>query len=476
MSFLVYDIGLFILFSLALAIFFHQKRKNFKIDGPLYLYRTKFGLKLIDWFGDKHANVLRPLQYLVLTSGYALLIFMIYLTIKIAYIYITSPYLAKALKVPVIFPLLPYLPEIFKIDFLPPFYFTYWIVIIAIIAIPHEFAHGIFARLNKVKIHSTGFGFLRIFKLPTPFLAAFVEQDDKQMGKASKFAQLSILAAGTFANVLMTILFGLIMWLFFVTAFSPAGVYFNTYSTSVINGTDIYSIDNHTLSVINADINVLNMSKDFVQISANNKSYYTSPMIIKEFLNSKLNYLVVYEDAPAINARLSGAIVSVDNKPITSYDEVRSIILSHKPGDTINIRTMDDENNAKDYSITLANRDGRAFLGIGINPVKPTGIMGSIFNIIAKIKDPFIYYQSSLGDLGLFIYDLLWWIVIVNISVALTNMLPVGIFDGGRFFMLTVWGLTGSKRAGEIAFKASTYLILAVLALLMIKWVWAVFL
>ena len=76
-----------------------------------------------------------------------------------------------------------------------------------------------------------------------------------------------------------------------------------------------------------------------------------------------------------------------------------------------------------------------------------------------------------LGDFGIFIYNLFWWIVLISLSVALTNMLPMGMFDGGRFFMLTVWGITGNKKIAEGAFKWATWIILALVVVLMIKWV-----
>ena len=59
----------------------------------------------------------------------------------------------------------------------------------------------------------------------------------------------------------------------------------------------------------------------------------------------------------------------------------------------------------------------------------------------------------------------------MNISVALANMLPLGIFDGGKFFYLTVWGITGRRKIAERAFKISTYSILILVAVLMIRWV-----
>jgi len=222
-----YDLIFFLLFTLATIVFLYKRKHNLKRQGLMYLYRTRIGLKIIDWTSEKFEKILRPMQFLIVGCGYILMGSMIWLLAKFTYIYSVSD-IAKQIKIPPILPLFPYATDLFKLDFLPPFYFTYWIIIIAVIAISHEFAHGIFARLNKIKVHSTGFGFLG------PFLAAFVEPDEKEMQKAKKFTQLSILAAGTFANILMTILFGGIMALFFVVSFTPAGINFNSYAESVV--------------------------------------------------------------------------------------------------------------------------------------------------------------------------------------------------------------------------------------------------
>ena len=63
----------------------------------------------------------------------------------------------------------------------------------------------------------------------------------------------------------------------------------------------------------------------------------------------------------------------------------------------------------------------------------------------------------------------------INLSVALVNMWPVAIFDGGRFFMLSVWAVTGSEKFAMLAFKAMTYLILGSLLLLMVGYFSAIF-
>lgn len=466
MSFIVYDLVFFAIFTLITVVFLYTRRANLKREGLIYLYRTKIGLKLIDWFGEKHRKWLIPLQYVVVACGYFLMAGIIYLLIKVSYLYITSPYLAKALKVPVIFPLIPYLPQIFSITFLPPLFFTYWIIIIALIAVPHEFAHGIFAKLNKVRIKSTGFGFLG------PFLAAFVEQDEKQMQKAPKFAQLSILGAGTFANILVMILFALIFWAFFALAFTPAGVIFSGYATSAVNISDISAINGIPI----ADFSLGNISNEsgFVNFTSGNLTYYTTPADLQQTFNNNLSLVGGYDDSPAFNANLTGAITSFNGRPIRSYQQLKSAILAQKPGDIVNITTI-TQSGKNEYKIKLGNLNGNAFLGIGVSPVQNSGLFRWLYDLLGKIKDPYVYYQSSLGDFGIFIYNLFWWIVLISLSVALTNMLPVGMFDGGRFFMLTVWAITGKKEIGEKAFKWVTWIIVALVALLMIKWAFSLF-
>ena len=455
MSFVLYDITFLILFVLITFIFLYQRRKNLQRQGLLYLYRTKIGVKIIDSISKKYSKILKPLQYLVVTCGYALMVGMVWMMIKLAYVYISSPTLAKAIRAPVLTPLFPYVDKLFGNNILPPFYFTYWIIVIAIIAISHEFAHGIFARLNKIKVHATGFGFLG------PFLAAFVEPDEKQMEKAKTFPQLAILAAGTFANIVMTILFGIILWLFFVAAFAPTGVYFSSYALTPVNITDISS----SLSSVNLS------SASLIPFMVMNTTYYTTSSSVQYTLDNNLSQLLVYDNSPAFKSNLSGAITQIDETKITSYNDLNKTLSSHSPGDVINVKTIDNgkENN---YEIKLADNNGRAVMGIMFSGnAKPSGLLGWFYSLISDFKNPMVYYQSLMGDFGVFIYDMLWWIVIINVSVALMNMLPLGIFDGGKFFYLSILALTRSKKVSEIAYKFSTWFFLILLAAMMLKWI-----
>ncbi len=453
-SFIAIDITLLILFTLFVVIFLHTRKHNLKREGWMYLYRTQLGVEAIDYAAKKYSNILNKIKYIVITSGFILMASIIYLLGFTLYIYLQQAKDSAIAKIPAVFPLIPYFPQLFNLEsFFPPFYFTYFILAIAIIAISHEFSHGIFARLFNVKIKSTGFAFLG------PFLGAFVEQDDKQMLKTSKIQQMTILAAGTFANVIMMILFGMLLVLFFQASYTPSGFIFNSYAISEIN-----------LSEIDQANNLSSNNLTFIPIQVNNKTFYATQKSLAYSQNNNLNSLLVYDESPAFKAKLSGAIVQVDNTKITSQGELALALSSHNAGDKITIKTINNSEGITDYDITLAEKDGKAYLGILSYPQQKKGAFGAIYNVFGKIKNQNTYYTPKFQSAD-FIYDLLWWIVILNLLVALFNMYPAGILDGGRFLMLTVWGLTGSKKAGEKSLSVMTYVLLALVIIMMIKWV-----
>jgi membrane-associated protease RseP (regulator of RpoE activity) len=285
------------------------------------------------------------------------------------------------------------------------------------------------------------------------------------MKKSKIFPQLSVLAAGTFANIIMAILFGLILWLFFAAAFTPAGVQFNTYSADLVNvsaisGLTYFTMGNTTLARVS---------------TTDNKTYIATSNMLDILNKTKPEQVALYDDSPALNAKLVGAITEINNQKIKTYQQLNQTLKSFNPRDNITITTITSDKQRHSYNIQLAEKNGKAFLGIGIAPYERSGIIGKFYNLIAKVKDPLIYYESKLGDFGIFVSDLLWWIVLISFSVALMNMLPAGMFDGGRFFYLTVLAITKKKEIAEKAFKLSTWILLGILALLLLKWLFAMF-
>jgi membrane-associated protease RseP (regulator of RpoE activity) len=393
---------------------------------------------------------------------------MFYLLIRIVYFFAAFPEVVRAIKIPPVMPLIPYLPSIFKVDFLPPFYFTYWVVVLAITAICHEFSHGIFARINNVKVKKTGFAFFG------PFFGAFVEPDEKIMEKRKPLGQIAILSAGSFANVVVGVIFLVLFVLFFKLTFAPAGVMFDNYAFSAINVSDISAIND---AKINSTSGILDLiSGDFINISVNGKKYITNSTIFRDQIKKNVSQIIVYDDLPAINARLSGIIVQIDDNEIKISNDLSDALKKYSPGDKIKITTKTADA-AKIYDIILAespNEKGKAYLGIVTLKYSGGGISSFLYKIFNFFKDSRVYYQPA-SDFVVFIYNLLWWIILVNVSVALFNMLPFGIFDGGRVFYLTMFSLTKSKKMAKKLFSIATYLIILIFILLTVFWAFHMF-
>lgn len=463
MSFILYDLILLVVFVLAVALFLYKNKKNLKREGLLFLYKADWGIKLINKVGNKYKKTLKALSYVSVFLGYILMIAMLWLFYTIVKIYLLRPDVVSQIKVPPIMPLIPYIDKV--VPFLPPFYFIYWILILAVIAITHEFAHGIFAAYNKVGIKTTGFGFFPFF-LPV-FLAAFVELDEKKMPKKSNFAQRAVLSAGTFANVLTAILFFIVIAVFFLLAFHPAGVVFNDYSYSIVGLSSISYVNGVAVNNLTYDkFSELTNGSRINNISTGDGKYIG----IKGLVNEK--QIALYENAPAIRNQLNGAIIEINDIKVKSVESLSQELAKYSIGDEITVKTK-TSNKTKTYNIILEEnpyKEGKAWLGIGIADKRSGGLMNSIIMAISSFRDSNIYYESGIGEAGLFIYNLLWWLILISVSVALVNMLPMGIFDGGRFFYLTILAITGKESWAKNSFKWMTYFLLLVLLALMVFW------
>jgi len=471
MNFTTYDIILLAIFVVFISIFLYRRRKNLKREGLLLLYKTAVGIKIIDKIGKRYKKILNVLGWVSIVLGFLLMIAMLYFFGKMVWLYVFQSEIVKLIKIPPITPLLPYLPQIFKLNFLPPFYFIYWIIIIAIVAIIHEFSHGIFAANKEVKIKSTGFGFFPFF-LPV-FLAAFVELDEKKMVKKKISSQMAVLSAGTFANLLTAVLFFGVLALFFSLAFTASGVVYDTYTYSAVNIADINLVNNITVNnaTYNQVFNLVNSSgKTISELNVDNTKY----LITRSFLEKQggnEQYLLLYDDAPAIKANLSNIIIKINGKNINSKEELGKEILNYTPGSKVTITALVDDAD-RDYEITLGKspeNENRPYLGIGFINKESSGIFGKVMAVFTSFRSSGVYYKSNF-QVAEFIYNLIWWLVLICFSVALVNMLPVGIFDGGRFFFLFMLALTKSEKKAKKIFSAVTYLFLFLLVVIMVFW------
>ncbi len=243
-----YDLVLLVVFYLFLFIIFKLYKNKFEVQWKIFvLYKTKIGIKLMDKITRKDNNkkviifgyILLLISVLLIVYGlfnsnkYLLGIglmtlissLLVIIPLKFTGIFgviigflgmaVTTIFLVKSAYSLVFIPealpgLAPVLPGV-SVPGLPRLSFLHWILAILLVATIHEFSHGIYSRLIKVKIKSTGFAFLG------PILAAFVEPDEGQLAKKKTNEQLQVLSAGSFSNVLLA----LFTILFLVFIFSP---------------------------------------------------------------------------------------------------------------------------------------------------------------------------------------------------------------------------------------------------------------
>jgi len=473
-SIIFYDLILLTAFVILFFIFLHTGKKNLKREGLFIVYRTKWGMKLIDSLGRKHQKTLDFLSWVSITTGYLLTIGILWLIWGIMKIYLFQPAVVRAIKVPPILPLFPYIDKLVPNLGLPSFYFTYFIVILGIVAITHEMAHGIFMRRYGIKIKSTGFAFFPWF-FPI-FPAAFVEQDEGSMEKSKTFEQMAVLSAGTFANVIVAIISFAAIWAFFSLAFVPNGLIFDTYATSnvvvagitMVNGV---SLDNPTYNQLIENLN----EEGLTEIEIGEDVYLANKQIIEgqETRATEEGEIVLYPAGPAIEGNISRLISEINGIQISSIESLQEELAKYSPGEEITIRTKTDDG-FLDQKIVLAERpeegqEGEAWLGVGFFDRSRNSLIGKII-VASSFKEPHVSYDPKFGDFSTFIYNLLWWLVLISITIALVNMLPVGMFDGGRFFYLTILSLTGKESIAKKAFKFSTWFFLFLLFLIMFFW------
>jgi membrane-associated protease RseP (regulator of RpoE activity) len=202
-------------------------------------------------------------------------------------------------------------------------------------------------------------------------------------------------------------------------------------------------------------------------------------------------------DSPALKARLIGepptpteiigvtaAITEINGNKIFNQSQMSEIIKSSKEGDILNIKLIYTPDKVvslvkpfysgelKEYNVTVSQFNGTSYLGI-FPAIKSqsTGIKNRLGSYLSfsPIKDLSIYYESKIGDAGIFIYYLFWWTIFINILVAIFNMVPASIFDGGRFFYLTILAITKKEKIAKKASKISAYFFLLILLLLLVK-------
>src|SRR3989344_3626150 len=220
LSFIVIsDIALFAGFIVAIGGIIYADRRTVRLEGIVFIRRTKRGRDFIDKIASsangfwRAAGVVGIIIAIILMVGGSLLL------LNQAYLVLSGAEGGVKLLLPG--------PVSAPVDapgvFVVPWWI--WVIGIAVVIIPHEFMHGIMCRIDKVRIKSVGW--LLLIVIP----GAFVEPDEKQLARMSKKTKLRVYAAGSFANMIVALIVVLVAFaaVFAMSASSvtvPGGVAF----------------------------------------------------------------------------------------------------------------------------------------------------------------------------------------------------------------------------------------------------------
>lgn len=327
-----------ILFLILLTLFVVKNRKKIELQKILFpllyfaMYKTKIGLKSMDDISKKYSKFVKYAGYVGIAIGFIGMAIISYLLVyNLVKLFVVPTAVSGVGLV---------LPFKVKGGFFVPFF--YWIISIFILAIVHEFSHGVLSRLYKIKIKSSGFAFLAVLIPILP--AAFVEPDEKILVKKKAKEQLSIFAAGPFANVVLGIL--CLAALYLVIA-------------PVVNST----VDFDGVKIV-----------DFLKING------SSP-------------------AEQAGMQIGDVIKFVDDKKIEHSGNLTDILINRSAGDRV--RVMTDN---KEYSVTLvesSQNETRPYLGVNVEQN-----YGNSFSSVFMWFAGLIYWLYLL-NIGIGLFNLL---------------------------------------------------------------------
>jgi len=179
----------------ALAVLIYRDRKNLEFQKILVIKRTDRGKKLLDDVAKWNPGFWNGLSTLFVIVAFAFMLYGIYILSLSTYFVIKKVITRPAIQL--ILPVAQAQP-INGIGFIGvPFWF--WILAFPFVLVPHEFAHGVVSRANKIKIENVGLIQLAIFS------GAFVEPNEKQLKKSNLITKLRIFAAGSVTNVVVAL-------------------------------------------------------------------------------------------------------------------------------------------------------------------------------------------------------------------------------------------------------------------------------
>lgn len=190
----------------------------------------------------------------------------------------------------------------------------------------------------------------------------------------------------------------------------------------------------------------------------------------------------VSEDSPAQSAdiRVGDRLLAVDGETFSDWDTFQMILLRTAPGDEVTI-TVERADEELDIPVTLAERDGHGFLGVGpaTVPIEHPGLIKSVreslryMGLVARsIGDLFVpakfagTVKNFTGPIGVSVMAkdaaqsgplaFAALMAMLSLSLGMINILPLPPLDGGKIALEIVERVMGRplSRSATLAFSA----------------------
>ena len=164
---------------------------NLKLYPLAFVLRSRKAIDFFDRVVNKSPLLWRVLSNIGVAIGFGLTAFSIYFLAKNLGTYLFAPQQVGPQNIVV--PLI--IGVTIRLEHIP-----YILIALGIVLITHEGMHGLVARLEKIRLKSTGFFLAFIFP------GGFVEPDEEEFNKAPPRTKMRVAAAGSFANLVVGLL------------------------------------------------------------------------------------------------------------------------------------------------------------------------------------------------------------------------------------------------------------------------------
>jgi len=471
-------IGLYSILLLPLQNNEKWRKRGITVWGPVpvaVFLRTTRGLRLLD-------KLSRPKRFwrFVATAGIPLVILcMIYflmLVLIMTYLIIQEPPLPSSYNAPRNILLIPGLNE-----YIP---FVWGWIALFVTMVVHEFAHGILARVEGVRVKSMG-----IVALLIAPIAAFVEPDEEELfgtkdkpPLVSKSARIRILSAGVISNFMVAMV---AMALFFGPVIGSLSPVDRVIVVDVLDGSAAQAAGfEDGMTLLEANGKEIKSLEEFYSnlgsASTDIKVLYNDQEKSLRLSGESARGIMVastFDDSPAYKAGLpaKSVISKVNGIDIVNLEGFREQMNTTHPDQIVAITTGD----GKIYRTNLTMKEGGiGFMGISISgnavysccasfqqaPAKQflqvlkaipsNGLQGFTYMLslpftgipgftqkgfpgfsgwMTTVFEP-IGWAEPLGGKFFWIANLLLWVGWINLYAGLFNCLPAVPLDGGHIF------------------------------------------